>query len=221
LRNDFLIELLDKPPAYHSFWLYLSAHEGRAVSVRGISEGIGITQSYGHVIWQWVLSSMQRNKAPVMVEQRGNRMVVTFRDPEPAAKASAAETKAEQVISEVIRYLNNRTRKNYRLDLELHRRPVRKALKSHTPEQLIRIINVKSDEWMGTKMETYLRPKTLFGDKLDIYLNQNETNKKTSAASGPVNGASTLKRGPDQIREDISVGREVAKRLFRNDNEPD
>jgi hypothetical protein len=35
------------------------------------------------------------------------------------------------------------------------------------------VIDKKSKEWLGTNMERYLRPDTLFGTKFESYLNQN------------------------------------------------
>ena len=34
------------------------------------------------------------------------------------------------------------------------------------------VIDKKSREWLGTDMEKYLRPETLFGTKFESYLNQ-------------------------------------------------
>ena len=34
------------------------------------------------------------------------------------------------------------------------------------------VIDKKSKEWLGTDMEKYLRPETLFGTKFEGYLNQ-------------------------------------------------
>ena len=36
------------------------------------------------------------------------------------------------------------------------------------------VIDTKAKEWMGTDMEKYLRPETLFGSKFENYLNQQE-----------------------------------------------
>ena len=41
-----------------------------------------------------------------------------------------------------------------------------------------KVIDSKSNEWLGTDFEKYLRPATLFGSKFESYLN--EANKKTN-----------------------------------------
>ena len=41
------------------------------------------------------------------------------------------------------------------------------------------VIKKKCDEWIGTDMEKYLRPETLFGNKFENYLNQKIITKKS------------------------------------------
>jgi uncharacterized phage protein (TIGR02220 family) len=43
------------------------------------------------------------------------------------------------------------------------------------------VIDKKSDEWIGTKYEKYLRPQTLFGTKFEGYLNQKTSSKNSNA----------------------------------------
>ena len=45
------------------------------------------------------------------------------------------------------------------------------------------VIDKKSKEWLGTNMERYLRPDTLFGTKFESYLNQNIPSKKDTGES--------------------------------------
>ena len=42
-----------------------------------------------------------------------------------------------------------------------------------TEEDFYTVIDKKCNEWLGTEMERYLRPQTLFGTKFESYLNQN------------------------------------------------
>lgn len=43
------------------------------------------------------------------------------------------------------------------------------------------VIKKKCDEWIGTDMEKYLRPETLFGNKFENYLNQKIITKKSQS----------------------------------------
>ena len=42
----------------------------------------------------------------------------------------------------------------------------------YTKEDFIKVIDIKTNEWLKTKMEQYLRPETLFSNKFEGYLNQ-------------------------------------------------
>jgi uncharacterized phage protein (TIGR02220 family) len=42
-----------------------------------------------------------------------------------------------------------------------------------TVDDFMRVIQVKSINWLGGKMEQFLRPETLFSNKFESYLNEN------------------------------------------------
>ena len=72
---------------------------------------------------------------------------------------------------DLIQYLNERTGGNYKPD-KANAVRVQSLLDSgYTPLQLRTVIDKKVDEWYGdSKMRSYLRPSTLFGDKFGEYL---------------------------------------------------
>ena len=47
------------------------------------------------------------------------------------------------------------------------------------------VIKIKCSEWMGTDMEKYLRPKTLFGSNFESYLNQKVSKEKSNTDKVP------------------------------------
>ena len=48
------------------------------------------------------------------------------------------------------------------------------------------VIDKKSKEWLGTNMERYLRPDTLFGTKFESYLNQNIVDNQQNQKTGSI-----------------------------------
>ena len=48
------------------------------------------------------------------------------------------------------------------------------------------VIDKKSKEWLGTNMERYLRPDTLFGTKFESYLNQNIVDNQQKQKTGSI-----------------------------------
>lgn len=63
---------------------------------------------------------------------------------------------------EPIRFLNKLTGRNFDWTKECHQRFLRARYnEGRTLEQIKRVIEVKCNQWKGTKMAMYLRPSTL------------------------------------------------------------
>lgn len=84
------------------------------------------------------------------------------------------DTGDKEIYKRIIDYLNSRcgtmyTENNKHTKEIIHARLEEKF----TEEDFYTVIDKKCNEWIGTKMERYLRPQTLFGTKFESYLNQN------------------------------------------------
>ena len=85
---------------------------------------------------------------------------------------------------DVIRYLNERAGTSFKENAQGHLRLIRGRLsEGYTLDDFKHVIDAKTGEWLGTDMETYLRPSTLFAPShFDEYLNS------TSSKSGGSHG---------------------------------
>lgn len=89
-------------------------------------------------------------------------------------------------IAEVISHLNQKTGAHYKPDTDKTKRLIRARLREgFTLENFKTVIDKMAGEWMGTDMEKYLRPETLFGTKFESYLNRSG---RASPKPVPVNG---------------------------------
>ena len=80
--------------------------------------------------------------------------------------------------SEIIDYLNMRTGHQYKSSVQKNRTLIHaRWMEGFRLEDFKEVIDKKSMEWIGSKMEQYLRPETLFGTKFEGYLNQQEAIK--------------------------------------------
>lgn len=78
------------------------------------------------------------------------------------------------VYINVINYLNNRCHTKYRYNTQSTKRHIHARLQDgYVESDFYSVIDKKAGEWLGTDMEKYLRPETLFGAKFENYLNQN------------------------------------------------
>lgn len=74
---------------------------------------------------------------------------------------------------EIIDYLNKRTGKHYKMNVDKTKRCIKARIKEgFDVEDFKKVIEIKCRTWMGTDMEKYLRPETLFGTKFEGYLNE-------------------------------------------------
>ena len=74
----------------------------------------------------------------------------------------------------VIPFLNKKTGKHFRENNEMTESLLAARISDgFTIDDMLTVINIKSDEWLGTDFEKFLRPKTLFNaSHFEEYLNQ-------------------------------------------------
>lgn len=76
------------------------------------------------------------------------------------------------ICKEVISYLNLKAKKNFKVDTASHHKFIKARLKEgYTLEDFKKVVDIMSTKWVGTEYEQYLQPQTLFGNKMDNYLN--------------------------------------------------
>ena len=76
------------------------------------------------------------------------------------------------ICKEIISYLNLKAKKNFKFDTASHHKFIKARLKEgYTLEDFKKVVDIMSAKWIGTEYEQYLQPQTLFGNKMDNYLN--------------------------------------------------
>lgn len=77
------------------------------------------------------------------------------------------------ICKEVISYLNLKAKKNFKVDTASHQKFIKARLKEgYVLEDFKKVVDIMAAKWKGTEYEQYLQPQTLFGNKMDNYLNQ-------------------------------------------------
>jgi uncharacterized phage protein (TIGR02220 family) len=92
-----------------------------------------------------------------------------------APRKKANETSyPNEVYEEIVNFLNEATGKNYKTNSVINRKFITQRLNDgFTIDDFKQVIIVKSTNWLGGKMEQFLRPETLFSNKFEAYLNEN------------------------------------------------
>ena len=90
-------------------------------------------------------------------------------------KKELVEQKPDPIpYREIIDYLNQKTGKSFKHSAAGHRKAIKARWNDgYRPDEFKKVIDNKCDDWLkDTKMAQYLQPSTLFGTKMDQYLNQ-------------------------------------------------
>ena len=92
-----------------------------------------------------------------------------------------AEKYDMKTITEIVDYLNEKAHKNYRSNNKATMRHINARLKEgRTLSDFKQVIDNRCATWLGTDMEQYLRPETLFGSKFEGYLNASAPKRRGS-----------------------------------------
>ena len=77
------------------------------------------------------------------------------------------------ICKEIISYLNLKAKKNFKVNTASHQKFIKARLKEgYVLEDFKKVVDIMVAKWKGTEYEQYLQPQTLFGNKMDNYLNQ-------------------------------------------------
>ena len=91
------------------------------------------------------------------------------------------------IIKDIIDYLNLVLNTKYNYKTVNTQKHIRARLKDgYMIDDFKTVIDKKSKEWLGTNMERYLRPDTLFGTKFESYLNQNIVDNQQKQKTGTI-----------------------------------
>lgn len=94
---------------------------------------------------------------------------------------SRANGKSDNFIVEVVDYLNKKTNKNFKSTTSKTKSLINARRKEgYTLGDFKQVIDIKTKQWQkDSRMNEYLRPETLFGNKFESYLQQTESNKSS------------------------------------------
>lgn len=120
--------------------------------------------------------------ASQMLEAKAKPITITrtvTRTKEPkghcrAGRDRASRDEASEVAERVVARLNEAAHRSFRAGSDKTVSAIRARLRDgYTEEQLMHVVDVKCGEWVGTDMERYLRPETLFAPShIESYVNQ-------------------------------------------------
>ncbi len=89
----------------------------------------------------------------------------------------------KNIYKYIVEYLNQKCNKNFKPTTKKTQSLINARIKEgFSLDDFKKVIDIKCSQWLGTEMEKYLRPETLFGTKFEGYLNEKEYKPKEQSS---------------------------------------
>jgi uncharacterized phage protein (TIGR02220 family) len=109
-----------------------------------------------------------------VVKEKTIEAEIIVEKPKNSGKKATETSYPNEVYEDIINFLNQATGKNYKTTSVINRKFITQRLNDGFDiDDFKQVISVKSTNWLGSKMEQFLRPETLFSNKFESYLNEN------------------------------------------------
>ena len=96
-----------------------------------------------------------------------------------AVNPTTTDEEYKEERKRIIDHLNSISGKNFLFNAEKTKKHINARLREgYSEDDLKRVVNIKSSQWMDRDMDKFLRPETLFGTKLESYLNERSQPKR-------------------------------------------
>ncbi|MEG1311484.1 MAG: conserved phage C-terminal domain-containing protein [Romboutsia sp.] len=87
------------------------------------------------------------------------------------------------IYKSVVEYLNTKTNKNFKPNTNKTITTIdARVNEGFKIEDFYRVIDIKSKQWLNTEMERFLRPATLFSNKFEGYLNEEQIKQQDTSS---------------------------------------
>ena len=179
---QFLNILYKKPKDYQLLWLYILGQiiDGKQsfISISELKKTFGFNKTKFYRILRFGLPYFNKKNNGVYIDSSNGILTIqVIRNNNKVVEKKPLENNKE-IIKNVIEFLNKKTNKNYTTKSRKTISCINSRIKEGFNENdFIKVIEIKCEKWMGTSMEEYLRPITLFGNKFDSYLNETKIKK--------------------------------------------
>ena len=181
----FLNNLYKKPIEYQLLWIYILGQidDGNTstIQLKKLKKQFNYNKSTFYRILRFGLEffnndsngiSIELTKQNIIIKVIRNKKVKTIKEP---LKNNI------DLIKKVIDYLNEKTSKRFTIKNKQTIRFINGRIKDgYNENDFKKVIDIKTEKWLNTSMEDFLRPQTLFSQKMESYLNEKNNKKKTN-----------------------------------------
>ena len=176
--------------SYSKVWVVVFAYLDEEVSYGILAKLSKVSKSQTYRIIQWGTFVLKDLGVQYALISKNNSIVISIgKNVQTLVKAEEIKPKSidknSELIQHIIEYLNQQTNRAYTNKAKDAVRAINARIsEGHQLEEFKKVIDIKTKQLMGTDMENYLRPITLFGTKFNSYINERptETNNQSAIA---------------------------------------
>lgn len=182
----FLIALSKRPLSHQLLWVYLigEVESGNYLfEPRGLCQRFDMSKSTLKRALAWGISELNQERVTYRAYWKDTMLniavgeVGVVKKPKQVILQDVEKPKKKETIRdeifEIVDYLNEKTGRSFKANSKNAQRHINARLtEGYKVDDFKYVIDIKAAKWMGTSMEQFCRPETLFGNKFDSYLNE-------------------------------------------------
>lgn len=179
----FLNNLYKKPIEYQLFWIYIlgQINDGEKIHIelKQLKKRFNYNKSTFYRIMRFGLEFFNNDSNGVSIELINQNLIIKVVRNKKKVNKPKQLTSNIELHKKVIEYLNEKTNKRFTIKNKQTIRFINARIKEGYNEfDFKKVIDIKSEKWLNSSMEDYLRPQTLFSAKMEGYLNEKNNIKK-------------------------------------------
>ena len=194
----FLNNLYKKPIEYQLLWIYILGQindgDTSTISLKKLKKQFNYNRSTFYRIIRFGLDFFNNDSNGICIELTKQNIIINVIRNKKVKPIKEPLIDNTLLIKKIIDYLNDKTNKRFTIKNKQTIRFINGRIKDGYNEvDFKKVIDIKSEKWLNSSMEDYLRPQTLFSQKMESYLNEKiikiERNDKFSKNQSAVNKA--------------------------------
>jgi len=181
----FLNTLYKKPIEYQLIWIYILGQidDGNTstIQLKKLKKKFNYNKSTFYRILRFGLEFFNNDSNGICIELTQQKIIINVIRNKKAKTIKEPLKNNIDLIKKVIDYLNEKTSKRFTIKNKQTIRFINGRIKDgYNENDFKKVIDIKTEKWLNTSMEDYLRPQTLFSQKMEGYLNEKNNKKKTN-----------------------------------------
>lgn len=195
----FLQNLKNKPEAYQLFWVHVLGHlkNGKTTTIKTseLKLKFNFSRMTFYRVMNYGLDFFNDETKEIHLYLNSRRLVLSSSSNQKESEAH--EHKKIDIIEDVINYLNEKAEKKFTTKNKATIKIINARIKEgFSIDDFKKVIDVKCFKWKNTDMNDYLRPQTLFSQKMEGYLNEKiqntNGNKRFTSTQSAVDEAKSI-----------------------------